>query len=111
GGIAIGITIALRMQGMSKWIMWEIRALFESVGTVIVSMNTIANPVEIEDRPQAKSLQVKFGELSFSQVRFGYSAQKTVFDDLNLVIQAGEKVGIVGRSGAGKSTLVNLLLR
>ncbi|WP_326033481.1 ABC transporter ATP-binding protein [Vibrio cholerae] len=111
GVIAIGITIALRMQGMSKWIMWEIRALFESVGTVIDSMNTIANPVEIEDRPQAKSLQVKFGELSFSQVRFGYSAQKTVFDDLNLVIQAGEKVGIVGRSGAGKSTLVNLLLR
>lgn len=111
GVIAIGITIALRMQGMSKWIMWEIRALFESVGTVIDSMNTIANPVEIEDRPQAKSLQVKFGELSFAQVRFGYSAQKTVFDDLNLVIQAGEKVGIVGRSGAGKSTLVNLLLR
>lgn len=111
GVIAIGITIALRMQGMSKWIMWEIRALFESVGTVIDSMNTIANPVEIEDRPQAKSLQVKFGELSFAQVRFGYSAQKTVFDNLNLVIQAGEKVGIVGRSGAGKSTLVNLLLR
>ncbi|EEY97916.1 putative hemolysin secretion ATP-binding protein [Vibrio sp. RC586] len=111
GVIAIGITIALRMQGMSKWIMWEIRALFESVGTVIDSMNTIANPVEIEDRPQAKSLQVKFGELSFAQVRFGYSAQKTVFDDLNLVIQAGEKVGIVGHSGAGKSTLVNLLLR
>ncbi len=111
GVIAIGITIALRMQGMSKWIMWEIRALFESVGTVIDSMNTIANPVEIEDRPQAKSLQVKLGELSFAQVRFGYSAQKTVFDDLNLVIQAGEKVGIVGRSGAGKSTLVNLLLR
>lgn len=54
GVIAIGITIALRMQGMSKWIMWEIRALFESVGTVIDSMNTIANPVEIEDRPQAK---------------------------------------------------------
>lgn len=54
---------------------------------------------------------MKFGELSFAQVRFGYSAQKTVFDNLNLVIQAGEKVGIVGRSGAGKSTLVNLLLR
>ncbi|MDE1515901.1 ABC transporter ATP-binding protein [Vibrio sp. dsl-7] len=111
GVIAIGITIALRMQGMSKWIMWEIRALFESVGTVIDSMHTIAKPVEIADAPSAKPLQVTSGELRFSQVRFGYSEHKTVLDDLNLVIQAGEKVGIVGRSGAGKSTLVNLLLR
>ncbi|MGL6026810.1 MAG: ABC transporter ATP-binding protein [Vibrio sp.] len=111
GVIAIGITIALRMQGMSKWIMWEIRALFESVGTVIDSMHTITKPVEIADAPSAKPLQVTFGELHFSQVRFGYSEHKTVLDDLNLVIQAGEKVGIVGRSGAGKSTLVNLLLR
>jgi len=111
GVIAIGITIALRMQGMSKWIMWEIRALFESVGTVIDSMHTIAKPVEIADVSSAKPLQVTSGELRFSQVRFGYSEHKTVLDDLNLVIQAGEKVGIVGRSGAGKSTLVNLLLR
>ncbi|WP_278182858.1 ABC transporter ATP-binding protein [Vibrio misgurnus] len=111
GVIAIGITIALRMQGMSKWIMWEIRALFESVGTVIDSMHTIAKPVEIADAPSAKPLQVTSGELRFSQVRFGYSEHKTVLEDLNLVIQAGEKVGIVGRSGAGKSTLVNLLLR
>ncbi|MCG6451044.1 ABC transporter ATP-binding protein, partial [Vibrio parahaemolyticus] len=58
GVIAIGISIALRLQGMSKWIMWEIRGMFESIGMVIDSINTIANDIEIEDAPHAKPLAV-----------------------------------------------------
>ncbi|PWI32478.1 multidrug ABC transporter ATP-binding protein [Vibrio albus] len=111
GVIAIGITISLRLQGMSKWIMWEIRALFENIGIVIDSMNTIAHEAEVKDVPQAKDLQVTSGEIRFTAVNFRYDNTKAVFDGLNLHIKPGEKVGIVGRSGAGKSTLVNLLLR
>ncbi len=111
GVIAIGISIALRLQGMSKWIMWEIRGMFESIGMVIDSMNTIANEVEIEDAVKAKPLTVTQGDIRFHQVSFRYNDQKPVFNALDLHIKAGEKVGIVGRSGSGKSTLVNLLLR
>ncbi|MCV5264458.1 ATP-binding cassette domain-containing protein, partial [Escherichia coli] len=50
-------------------------------------------------------------EICFDNVGFNYSDEKAVFENLNLTIKPGEKVGIVGRSGAGKSTLVNLLLR
>ncbi|EKO3983731.1 ABC transporter ATP-binding protein/permease [Vibrio fluvialis] len=111
GVIAIGISIALRLQGMSKWIMWEIRGMFESIGMVIDSINTIANDIEIEDATHAKPLAVTQGDIRFHQVGFQYNDQKAVFDGLDLHLKPGEKVGIVGRSGAGKSTLVNLLLR
>lgn len=111
GIIAIGISISLRLQGMSKWIMWEVRALFESVGTVIDSINTISNEIEIQDKASAPALDVTSGAISFNKVDFSYNANQPVFTQLNLNIKPGEKVGIVGRSGAGKSTLVNLLLR
>jgi ATP-binding cassette subfamily B multidrug efflux pump len=51
------------------------------------------------------------GEVCFENVRFAYGGKRTVIDELSLVIQPGEKIGLVGRSGAGKSTVVNLLLR
>ncbi len=111
GGIAVGISIALRVQGMSKWIMWEVSALFENIGTVVDGINTISNDVEVKDVPNAKPLQIQKGEISFDKVGFNYSDEKAVFEQMDLNIKPGEKVGIVGRSGAGKSTLVNLLLR
>ncbi|PML99961.1 multidrug ABC transporter ATP-binding protein [Vibrio kanaloae] len=111
GAIAVGISIALRVQGMSKWIMWEVSSLFENIGTVVDGMNTISNDVEIKDVKNAKSLEIKQGAIEFNKVHFNYNEEKSVFNDLELNIKPGEKVGIVGRSGSGKSTLVNLLLR
>lgn len=111
GVIAIAISIALRVQGMSKWIMWELSALFENIGTVVDGMNTISNDVEIKDAPNARELTVQRGEIEFDDIHFRYGDDKPVFDALNLRLKPGEKVGIVGRSGAGKSSLVNLLLR
>ncbi|MDA0145588.1 ABC transporter ATP-binding protein [Vibrio sp. RW] len=111
GAIAVGVSIALRVQGMSKWIMWEVSSLFENIGTVVDGMNTISNDVEIKDVKNAKSLEIKQGAIEFNKVHFNYNEEKSVFNDLELNIKPGEKVGIVGRSGSGKSTLVNLLLR
>lgn len=111
GVIAIAISIALRVQGMSKWIMWELSSLFENIGTVVDGMNTLSTEVEIKDAPNATSLQVTQGEIEFNQVEFRYGEDNLIFDALDLRLKPGEKVGIVGRSGAGKSSLVNLLLR
>lgn len=51
------------------------------------------------------------GDIIFDSVNFSYNTNEAVFENLDLQIPAGEKVGIVGRSGAGKSSLVSLLLR
>ncbi len=111
GAIAIAVSLALRINGMSKWIMWEIGSLFENIGTVVDGMGTLAKPVEVVDRLNAPALDVPNGEIRFKDVSFHYGESKGVIEKLNLTIKPGEKVGLVGRSGAGKSTLVNLLMR
>jgi len=115
GAIAIAMSLAIRLTGMSHWIMWEVGKLFENIGTVQDGINTIALPHTIKDNEGAEALQVSKGEIIFEQVDFTYDTQSNkgekVFNRLDLNIGSGEKVGIVGRSGAGKSSLVNLLLR
>ncbi|ELI5411729.1 TPA: ABC transporter ATP-binding protein [Vibrio parahaemolyticus] len=111
GAIAIAVSLALRVNGMSMWIMWEVGALFENMGTVVDGMKTLSKPIDIQDRPNAKDLVVSQGGIQFDNVSFHYGENKGVINHLNLDIKPGEKVGLVGRSGAGKSTLVNLLLR
>jgi len=112
GAIAIAVSLALRLNGMSQWIMWEVSSLFENIGTVADGITTLAQPQQVIDAPEAKSLQVAGGTIEFSNVNFHYgNAERLVLNQLNLNIKPGEKIGLVGRSGAGKSTLVNLLLR
>jgi ATP-binding cassette subfamily B multidrug efflux pump len=111
GAIAIVISLAIRLTGMSHWIMWEISSLFENIGTVQDGINTLSVPNAITDNEQAKDLQVTEGDIRFDNVSFAYNDDGQVFSRLNLHIPGTEKVGIVGRSGAGKSSLVSLMLR
>ncbi|MEP3277600.1 MAG: ABC transporter ATP-binding protein [Stappiaceae bacterium] len=111
GDIALVIGLVIRLQGMSQWIMWELGTLFESIGTVADGISTISQPRKVLDVPGAKSLSVKRGTVEFDNIKFHYGKSGGVIDNLNLTIEPGEKIGLVGRSGAGKSTLVNLLLR
>ena len=111
GAIAIVMSLAIRLTGMSHWIMWEISSLFENIGTVQDGINTISIPQTITDADSVSELKIENGEIQFKAVQFAYNNDERVFDNLNLTIAGGEKVGIVGRSGAGKSSLVNLLLR
>lgn len=111
GAIAIAVGLALRLNGMSQWIMWEVSSLFENIGSVQDGMNMLAAPREVQDQGTAKDLTIKAGAIDFSEVSFHYGKGSGVLEKLNLSLKPGEKLGIVGRSGAGKSTLVNLLLR
>jgi len=111
GAVAVSIGLILRIWGMSQWIMWEMTALFENIGTVQDGISTISLPRLVQDKADARPLAVPKGEIVFDAVAFHYGKGEGVIGNLSLTIAPGEKVGLVGRSGAGKSTLVNLLLR
>jgi ATP-binding cassette subfamily B multidrug efflux pump len=111
GAIAIAISLALRLNGMSQWIMWEMSALFEAIGTAMDGMTTLSKPLGIVDDEHAAELKIGLGAIHFNHMAFHYGKDSGVIGDLELSIKPGEKIGLVGRSGAGKSTLVNLLMR
>ena len=111
GAVATATAMALRVNGLSQYIMWESARLFENIGTVNDGMATLSKPHTILDKPQALPLKVTRGEIKFEHVDFSYEAGKPLLNGFNLNIKPGEKVGLIGRSGAGKSTIVNLLLR
>lgn len=111
GAVAVATTMALRLNGLSQYIMWQSAMLFENIGTVNDGMATLSKSQTILDKPNALPLKVDNGKINFEHVDFSYESGKPLLNGFNLSIKPGEKVGLIGRSGAGKSTLVNLLLR
>ncbi|MFG1498014.1 ABC transporter ATP-binding protein/permease [Saccharospirillum sp. HFRX-1] len=71
----------------------------------------LKRPLRIRDADDAKALDVKRGAIEFDEVSFGYHPDRTILKSLNLKIEAGQKVALVGGSGAGKSTIGRLLFR
>jgi ATP-binding cassette subfamily B multidrug efflux pump len=111
GAFAAVTAMAMRLNGFSHWIMWEMSSLFEHIGTVEDGLQTLSRPRAVQDDPAARPLVVPRGEVRFEAVSFAYDGGPPVVQGLDLTIRPGEKIGLVGRSGAGKSTVVNLLLR
>ena len=111
GSIAVAIALALRLNGMSQWIMWEMAGLFESIGVVHDGMAMMAQRQAVTDLPEATELVVPRGDIKFDNVTFHYGKASGVIDNFKLDVQSGERLGLVGRSGAGKTTIANLLLR
>lgn len=111
GDIAISIAIAIRMINMSRWMMWEIGAIFENIGTVYDGITTISKPHLIKDAKSPLKIERLKGDIEFKDVSFAYSNNHNIIKNLSFKIKSGQKIGIVGPSGAGKSTIINLLLR
>jgi ATP-binding cassette subfamily B multidrug efflux pump len=111
GAVAAATAMAMRLNGISHWIMWELAGLFENVGTVQDGMRTLSRRHTVVDASDAADLEVTRGDIRLEHLQFHYGGRRRVIEDFSLHIRPGEKIGLVGRSGAGKSTIVNLLLR
>lgn len=111
GVVAIASSLVLRLNAMTGWIMWALTSFFSNLGIVKEGMQTIAQPIELVNRPDASILETGPGLIEITGLSHHYGKTTGGLDHITLSIEAGQKVGLVGRSGAGKSTLVKLLLR
>ena len=75
GAIAAATAMALRLNGLTRWIMWQTASLFESIGTVQDGMRTLSAPQTIVDKPNAAILKVSDGRIVFDHVDFSYEGE------------------------------------
>lgn len=75
GAIAAATAMALRLNGLTRWIMWQTASLFESIGTVQDGMRTLSAPQTIVDKPNASILKVSDGSIVFDHVDFSYEGE------------------------------------
>ena len=111
GAIAFTLSLVLRLNMMQGRLMGQLSGMMRHFGVAQNAMETIAQPLDLTDAPDAKPLQVTSAGIDFNNVKFHYGRESGIIEGVDLSIAPGEKVGLVGHSGAGKSTLVNLLLR
>jgi len=111
GEVAAATALTIRLNGMSGWISWIIIELFEHAGVIREGLQSVSVPHEVVDEKEAPNLHVSTARIEIQNLVHHYGKGHGGLNGVNLTIDPGQKVGLVGRSGAGKSSLVNLLLR
>jgi ATP-binding cassette subfamily B protein len=83
----------------------------QHIARLAEAVKTLLEPHGMPDHEEAVPLQTHGGRVDFEGVTFAYPRRKPILDHFDLHIEAGQRVGLVGKSGAGKSTVLALLQR
>ena len=116
GVVTVGTFILLQLYVISLGgTLWDfsriIRDFYESYADAKEMVEIMKLPHEIKNIPTAQPLRISSGEVAFNDVSFSFNNNRKVLKNINVRIEAGEKVALVGPSGAGKTTFIRLLLR
>jgi ATP-binding cassette, subfamily B, bacterial len=93
------------------WASIELPNFFKEIGICQQALTLLQDPISLSDAPNAKELKVSEGKIQFQKVHFQYKGTNALFSNKSVLIQPGQKVGLVGYSGSGKTTFANLILR
>lgn len=97
--------------GWVWFISFQMTIFAREIGTIGNALDLVRKGHDLIDKNSAYPIMITKGQISFESVTFAYQKNRTIFNNLNINIFAGEKIGLVGFSGSGKSTFVNLILR
>ena len=99
------------ISGMIFHLTWTYNNVMRIHGQIKSALETLAVEPGLKDKPGAEKLTAAKAEIRFDNVSFAYAGREPLFENMNLTIKAGEKVGLVGHSGSGKSTFIKLIAR
>ncbi|HUS30674.1 MAG TPA: ABC transporter ATP-binding protein [Kofleriaceae bacterium] len=99
----------------STRVMWEFNRIYRNLETSLTDAaqftELLLEPPAIQDAERVEAFEPQDSSVRFRSIRFAYPGRPPLFDNFDLTIAPGEKVGLVGRSGGGKTTITRLLLR
>jgi ATP-binding cassette subfamily B protein len=111
GDVVVVSALTFRILHGSREMALSLVDMVQQFGFVEDTLRVIGQPQTVVDAPKAPALERRGGSVEFRNVSFAYAGGRDAIHDLDVVIEPGQKVGIVGPSGAGKSTVVHLLQR
>lgn len=113
GEVAFTLGLVLRLNMLLGRLMMQMNGMLRSYGVIENSMRLISAPLGMEDKSDAKPLQITAGAIDVDNVTFRYGGERKtgVLQNISLSVGGGERIGLIGHSGAGKTTLINLMLR
>ncbi len=111
GDFALVLTLSISILISVYNVGQQIQQFAKMNGICRQALSIMQEAHEIVDLPDAKAMNVGPGLIEFKNVNFNYEDKRSLFYDLSIILNPGEKVGLVGYSGGGKSTFIKLILR
>lgn len=111
GDVALAISLSAILVNNASGLCRQLLSFFEQTGYLSNAIDSIGNFETKETLAPQPNKEIKSGKINFQNVTFQYEQAKLIFQDLNLEISHGEKIGIAGNSGAGKTTFIKLLTK
>jgi ATP-binding cassette subfamily B protein len=111
GQLLIMVTYVAQLHGPIGGIARQVAGLQDGLASTQRGFELLDRPHEVSDRPNALPLARARGAISFEHVSFSYDGRRPILNEISLEVDAGMRVGIIGKTGAGKTTLVSLLMR